>query len=110
MKDIAKNIKSDIRFQSTALLALQEAAEAYAVRVFERSQMCAIHAKRKTLIPRDIFLQRILAGESRFADKPGLNLTEGQKIVETRKAASRGLDHFKMIRYNQDAENQEFYP
>jgi histone H3 len=48
VKEIATNFKSDLRMQSTALLALQEALEAYLVCLFEDSNDCAIHAKRVT--------------------------------------------------------------
>jgi histone H3 len=55
--------KSDIRWQSTALLALQESAEAYLVGLFEDTNLCAIHAKRVTIMPRDIQLARRIRGE-----------------------------------------------
>ena len=38
--------KSDLRFQGSAVLALQEASEAYLVGLFEDTNLCAIHAKR----------------------------------------------------------------
>src|SRR6185437_3670788 len=47
-------IKGDLRFQSQALLALQEASEAYLVSLFEDTNLCAIHAKRVTIFPKDI--------------------------------------------------------
>ena len=46
-----------------AVLALQEAAEAYLVGLFEDSNLCAIHAKRVTIMPRDIQLARRIRGE-----------------------------------------------
>ena len=46
VREIAQAFNSDLRFQSTALLALQEAAEAYLVALFEDTNLCAIHAKR----------------------------------------------------------------
>lgn len=52
-----------LRFQGSAVLALQEAAEAYLVGIFEDSLLCAIHAKRVTLMPRDIVLARRIRGE-----------------------------------------------
>mmetsp|Transcript_3752 Transcript_3752/g.14711 ORF Transcript_3752/g.14711 Transcript_3752/m.14711 type:complete len:198 (-) Transcript_3752:27-620(-) len=45
VREIAQDFKSDLRFQSTAILALQEAAEAYLVGLFEDTNLCAIHAK-----------------------------------------------------------------
>ena len=55
--------KKDHKFQSTAMLALQEAAEAYLVGVFEDTNLCAIHAKRVTIMPKDILLARRIRGE-----------------------------------------------
>lgn len=52
-----------IRFQSSALAALQEAAEAYLVGLFEDTNLCAIHAKRVTIQPKDMQLSRRIRGE-----------------------------------------------
>ncbi len=48
---------------SAAVLALQEAAEAYLVGLFEDTNLCAIHAKRVTIMPKDIQLARRIRGE-----------------------------------------------
>jgi len=53
---------SGLRWQSSALLALQEATEAYLVHLFEDANLCAIHAKRVTLMTRDIQLARRIRG------------------------------------------------
>ena len=53
----------DMRFQSAAIMALQEAAEAYLVTLFEDSVLCAIHAKRVTVMPRDMHLARRIRGD-----------------------------------------------
>jgi len=53
----------DLRFQSLAVLALHEASEAYMVGMFEDTNLCALHAKRVTIMPRDILLARRLRGE-----------------------------------------------
>ncbi|EJK52506.1 hypothetical protein THAOC_28206 [Thalassiosira oceanica] len=55
--------KNHMRLQSTAVLALQEASEAYLIGLFEDSNLCAIHAKRVTLMPKDIQLARRIRGE-----------------------------------------------
>ena len=52
-----------VRFQSAAIMALQEAAEAYLVGLFEDTNLCAIHAKRATIMPKDIQLARRIHGE-----------------------------------------------
>ncbi len=54
---------TDLRFQSSALAALQESAEAYLVGLFEDTNLCAIHAKRVTITPRDVQLARRIRGE-----------------------------------------------
>lgn len=52
----------DLRFQSSAINALQEAAEAYIVELFEDMNLAAIHAKRVTIFPKDMILARRLRG------------------------------------------------
>jgi histone H3 len=47
-----QDFKTDLRFQSNAVLALQEASEAYLVGLFEDTNLCAIHAKRVTIMPK----------------------------------------------------------
>jgi histone H3 len=63
VREIASEFKPDIRFQSTAILALQEASEAYLIGLFEDTNLCAIHAKRVTIMPKDIQLARRIRGE-----------------------------------------------
>lgn len=63
VREIAQDIKTDLRFQSDAILALQTAAEAYLVGLFEDTNMCAIHAKRVTIMPKDLQLARRIRGE-----------------------------------------------
>jgi histone H3 len=63
VREIAQGFKADLRFQTTAILALQEAAEAYLVSVFEDTNLCAIHAKRVTIMPKDIQLSLRIRGE-----------------------------------------------
>ena len=63
VKDIAQANKTDLRFQSAAISALQEAAEAYLVGLFEDTNLCAIHAKRVTIMPKDMQLARRIRGE-----------------------------------------------
>ena len=54
---------SKIRFQGSTVLALQEAAEAYHVGLFEDTNLCSMHAKRVTIMPKDIQLARRIRGE-----------------------------------------------
>jgi histone H3 len=63
VREIAQDFKNDLRFSSLALLALQESTEAYLVGLFEDTNLCAIHAKRVTIMPRDIQLARRIRGE-----------------------------------------------
>eukprot|EP00892_Ulva_mutabilis_P001310 jgi/Ulvmu1/1117/UM106_0034.1 len=51
------------RFQASAVLALQEAAEAFLVGLFEDANLCAIHAKRVTIMPKDMQLARQLRND-----------------------------------------------
>uniref|UniRef100_A0A453MZM5 Core Histone H2A/H2B/H3 domain-containing protein n=2 Tax=Aegilops tauschii subsp. strangulata TaxID=200361 RepID=A0A453MZM5_AEGTS len=63
VREIAQDFKTDLRFQSSAVSALQEAAEAYLVGLFEDTNLSAIHAKRVTIMPKDIQLARRIRGE-----------------------------------------------
>eukprot|EP00915_Cephaloidophora_sp_WS-2016_P004896 GHVH01006539.1.p1 GENE.GHVH01006539.1~~GHVH01006539.1.p1 ORF type:complete len:137 (-),score=11.01 GHVH01006539.1:910-1320(-) len=63
VREIATDFKGELRFQSSAVMALQEASEAYLVGLFEDTNLCAIHAKRVTIMARDIQLARRIRGE-----------------------------------------------
>jgi histone H3 len=63
VREIAQDFKTDLRFQSSAIGALQEASEAYLVGLFEDTNLAAIHAKRVTIQPKDIQLATRLRGE-----------------------------------------------
>ena len=79
VREIAQDFKTDLRFQSSAILALQEASEAYLVGLFEDTNLCAIHAKRVTIMPKDIgspaasVATRVSASATRvLSNKPNL--------------------------------------
>jgi histone H3/H4 len=95
VREIAQDVTPGLRFQSTAILALQvrptppsitnnpitthpsqllhpsqlihhklqEASEAYLVSLFQDTNLCAIHAKRVTIMPKDMQLARRIRGE-----------------------------------------------
>jgi histone H3 len=63
VREIATDFKTGLRFQGSAIAALQEAAEAYLVKVFDDSNQCALHAKRVTVMPKDMQLARRIYGE-----------------------------------------------
>jgi len=63
VREITNEYKVDVRYQTSALQAIQEAAEAYLVGLFEDTNLCAIHAKRVTIMPRDMQLARRIRGE-----------------------------------------------
>jgi histone H3 len=56
VRELASLLSPGIRFQSTALAALQEASEMFLVNLFEDTNFAAIHAKRVTIQPKDINL------------------------------------------------------
>ena len=64
VRELSKDFKSDVRFQAKALLALQEALEAFVVKLFEDTFVCAVHAKRVTIFPKDMQLARRIRGGS----------------------------------------------
>ena len=63
VREIAQDFKTDLWFHSVAILCLQEASEAYLVSLFEDTYLCAIHARRVTIMPKDIKLARRIWGE-----------------------------------------------
>ena len=63
IREIAQKYKADLRFQKNAVLALQEATEAYMAGLYEDSNLYTIHAKRVTIKPQDIQIARIIRGE-----------------------------------------------
>eukprot|EP00210_Caulerpa_lentillifera_P007668 g7319.t1 len=66
VREVSQDYKSDLRFQTSALMALQEATEDYLVKLFADTQYCAIHAKRITIMPKDMMLARRLRGEQKI--------------------------------------------
>ena len=63
IREIAQDFKTDLRFQASAIGALHEAMEAYLVGLFEDTNLCTIHAKRVTIMPKDMQLARRIRGE-----------------------------------------------
>ena len=66
VKSIAESEDHQLRFQSQAIQALQEATEAYIVGLFEDTNLCAIHAKRQTVMKKDMELARRIRGDRNF--------------------------------------------
>ncbi|XP_032197278.1 uncharacterized protein LOC116589449 [Mustela erminea] len=98
VREIAQDFKTDLRFQSSAVMALQEACEAYLVGLFEDTNLCAIHAKRVTIMPKDIQLARRIRGERALPgqqqahgrlDLPG---RDGRALVVVRQAGRLARD------------------
>lgn len=84
VREIAQEFKTDLRYQGLAILALQEAAESYLVGLFEDTQLCAIHGKRVTIMPKDIQLARRIRG-NRSQDS---RLSRNRKETDKRKRAA----------------------
>ena len=63
VRELSQDFITDLRFASSAVLALQEASEAYLVGLFEDTNLCALHSKRVTIMPKDIQLARRIRGE-----------------------------------------------
>lgn len=95
---ICQDYDPDLRFAAQALIALQEAAEAYLVGLFEDTQLCAIHAKRVTVMKSDMLLARRIRGDEKldyldhmpksgneeFIQLPYYNEKEGMKLLKQR--------------------------
>jgi len=85
VREITRGYDHDLRFQSQALIALQEAAEAYLVGIFEDTNMCALHAQRVTVMKKDMDLARRIRGDENwdYVDRVGKS----------------GKEHFDMLPY-----------
>ena len=64
VREIVQEQGHDLKFQSVAMEVLQEATEAYMILTFENANLCAIHAKRVTIMPKDLALARRIRGDS----------------------------------------------
>jgi histone H3 len=63
VRKIGQDFKTDLQWTANSFLALQEAAEIFLVGLFSDSLLCAIHAKRVTLMPKDIQLAKKIRGD-----------------------------------------------
>lgn len=63
VREITLDFKTDVRFQAAAMEALQECVESYLVGLFEDTNLCALHAKRVTIMPKDMQLARRIRAE-----------------------------------------------
>ncbi|KAI3844510.1 hypothetical protein MKX03_026180 [Papaver bracteatum] len=95
VREIAQDFKTDLRFQSSAVAALQEAAEAYLVGLFEDTNLCAIHAKRVTIMPKDIQLARRIRDEAqeeeKYCEKEEAKMISRGSVGRTRKTRDTTL-------------------
>jgi histone H3 len=78
VREIGQDLKTDLRFQSSALGALQEAAEAFLVGLFEDTNLCAIHARRVTVMTKDMQLAMKIRGLTELRPTYGNNHIKSQ--------------------------------
>jgi histone H3 len=85
VKEVMISVKggSDMRMQSIALAAVHEASEAYTVGLMEDVNLCAIHAKRVTVMPKDIQLARRIRGEVTRVNRLPAKETNTEKVRVT---------------------------
>ena len=100
VREITGGHDPDLRFAPQALIALQEATEAYLVGIFEDTQLCAIHAKRVTVYKKDMELARRIRGDDmldyrdtmpkggneNFLSLPYRNVKEANKLLASQLA------------------------
>lgn len=101
-KECFRDVDPDIRISAQAQLALQEAAEAYLVGIFEDANLCSIHAKRVTVTKADMDLARRIRGDAvrdhrdnvpktgneDFLSLPYRNIPEGEAALRAKVKAS----------------------
>ena len=62
VREIAQSFKTDLHFCADAISTMQESAKAYLVCVLEDANLCAIHAKRVMIMPKDMQLALCIQG------------------------------------------------
>ena len=62
-RELAQNVRCDLRFQATALATSQEASKAFLIGLMEDTNLCTIHARRVTIMPKDLQLARRIGRE-----------------------------------------------
>ena len=67
VRNIVNGMNPDLRFKKSTIDCIREAVEAYLVNVLEDSNLCAVHAMRKTVIAKDIWLANRIRGEQNRA-------------------------------------------
>ena len=67
VREIAHKIDPTLRFQGSAIEAIQEASEQYLVGLFTDTQLCACHARRQTIKVADMALARRIRGETNYS-------------------------------------------
>jgi histone H3/H4 len=82
VREIAQNFKTELRFQSAAIMALQEACEAFLVGLFDDANRAAIHARRVTIMPKDFWLALYLRGRNEIEGLDPSSNTFHDKIAE----------------------------
>ena len=97
VRQISTDHDHTLRFQSQALLALQEATEAYIVGLFEDTNLCAIHAKRMTVMKKDMDLARRIRGDRNF-DYRDLQPKTGDEVFLQLPHYSRGGEDMARLR------------
>ena len=63
IREITQDFKLELRFQSSTIATIHEVMEDYMVKLFEDTVLCCIHAKRVTIMPKDMQLARRIRGE-----------------------------------------------
>ena len=113
VREITNDYKVDVKFQRSALEALQHAAEGYLVRLFERCFRCAIHSKRVTVNHKDIRLCMLFeTGEYAHYNNSGrvagtqLSTDEIEKIKD--KSLKAKNDRKKTLRERSTAATQRY--
>ena len=71
VREVTQNARGDLRFQATALAASQEATKAYLIGLLEDTNLCAIHARRVTIMPKDLHSPGDFEGIIRVRGKRG---------------------------------------
>ena len=97
VRAVTRQYKEDFRWQSGAIACLQEATETYLIGLFEDTNLLAIHAKRVTVLPKDMRLARRIRGELTTSKISDLEKEDYDKRMEQAREAKEKRTKYDLI-------------
>ena len=91
--EICQKVKEGLRWQASAILALQEGFEDYLITLFHDTVLIAIHGRHKTVMPKDIHIVRQLRGETDLY-AGSISMRDVPKNIARKRKRAHEVDEF----------------